>query len=577
MPPPLINEQAADRSRFTDLILASDARKKVVIAGAGTGKTFTFKKVLEAVTGNRLALTFINNLAFDLQKELSGLADAYTFHAYCKKLLHRIAAGGIGIDFEYFPKLELIVESDAAVFGYDANRFNRKSVGEAFRTLTEDDRIDFFIVRGNFYNAVGHDDTVYRTLKHFQAHPENLEVFSQVVVDEYQDFNQLEVAFIEELAKRSPILIVGDDDQAVYDFKNASPYHIRSKANDAGFERFELPYCSRCPQVVVDSVHAVAQSAFTNGRLQNRFPKNYYCYLPDKEADSQRFPSITHVHTSVQMKKANYTGKFIEREVLSIAAADIQEAWNGKYPTVLIAGPKHYLGQVYDYLKDKFPNIDYKEPPDDELTPIDGYQILLSNNQSNLGWRIVLEFFGEKETTLLAAQESQQSIFELLDPAYIREHISVVEVLRKLNGHEDLLEEEWVLASTYLQLTRDEIQEKFLSQEDLPIVEEDYVVQPPQITIKMTTLNGCKGLSAGHVFLVGMNDGDFPRTPGNPTDNEICQFIVGITRTRKRCYLVSNGRFGITWKTPSTLIGWLNPSSVVRVTADRAYFTATDV
>jgi hypothetical protein len=38
--------------------------------------------------------------------------------------------------------------------------------------------------------------------------------YNQVLVDEFQDFNQLEVSLIDLLAGKSPILLAGDDDQA---------------------------------------------------------------------------------------------------------------------------------------------------------------------------------------------------------------------------------------------------------------------------------------------------------------------------------------------------------------------------
>ena len=41
--------------------------------------------------------------------------------------------------------------------------------------------------------------------------------------DEYQDFSLLEVAFLEQLAAVSPMLVAGDDDQGLYDFRGASP------------------------------------------------------------------------------------------------------------------------------------------------------------------------------------------------------------------------------------------------------------------------------------------------------------------------------------------------------------------
>ena len=51
---------------------------------------------------------------------------------------------------------------------------------------------------------------------------------------------------------------------------------------------------------------------------------------------------------------------------------------------------------------------------------------------------------------------------------------------------------------------------------------------------------GCKGLSAGHVIIVGANDGSIPKNPRNIGDVEIAQFMVALTRTRKQCHIVSN-------------------------------------
>ena len=67
----------------------------------------------------------------------------------------------------------------------------------------------------------------------------------------------MEVAFIDELEKRGSILIIGDDDQAVYDSRCASPDYLREKYNSGKYERFELPYCSRCPEVIVNAANAI--------------------------------------------------------------------------------------------------------------------------------------------------------------------------------------------------------------------------------------------------------------------------------------------------------------------------------
>jgi superfamily I DNA/RNA helicase len=238
------NDQEKDRKRYSDLILNSPAKRKIIVAGPRTGKTYTFQELLKGNNGNALALTFTNNLANDLKNDLDGLAELQTFHGYCKKLLHRAPFGGINAKFHFCPdpKLPKIIKSDEQIlFGRKKSNFD-----EAFQCLIEDDgRIDFYMDRANFYNAVGFNDSVYRVLQYFKSGSGKPPQYEQVVIDEFQDFNRLEVAFLEEMEKVNPIVIVGDDDQAIYDFKNASPDFIREKAKDPDYERFELPYCSK--------------------------------------------------------------------------------------------------------------------------------------------------------------------------------------------------------------------------------------------------------------------------------------------------------------------------------------------
>jgi len=47
--------------------------------------------------------------------------------------------------------------------------------------------------------------------------------------------------------------------------------------------------------------------------------------------------------------------------------------------------------QFMDILKTRYNNLIYEKRDNDTLTDIDGYEILLKNEKSNLGWRILLE------------------------------------------------------------------------------------------------------------------------------------------------------------------------------------------
>jgi len=89
--------------------------------------------------------------------------------------------------------------------------------------------------------------------------------------------------------------------------------------------------------------------------------------------------------------------------------------------------------------------------------------------------------------------------------------------------------------------------------------------------IQFTTYNGCKGLSAGHVFIIGLEQGVFPRK-ADPSDNEICQLIVGLTRTRKECHLINVKNFSGKWNQPSVFLKMLPKESVSNISVDKTSF-----
>src|SRR5260370_21792952 len=56
-------------------------------------------------------------------------------------------------------------------------------------------------------------------------HP-NVPRFAHVLVDEYQDLNRADQAFIDALASDAEVTIVGDEDQSIYSFGYAHPEGI---------------------------------------------------------------------------------------------------------------------------------------------------------------------------------------------------------------------------------------------------------------------------------------------------------------------------------------------------------------
>lgn len=275
-------------------VLSSSSDKKLVIAGPGTGKTTLFKQLLELTPGEpdrRLVLTFINNLRDDLEDDLGGLAQVFTLHSYCLGLLHRYPTlrGLLSPDFRICPGLASIIAEDWKIIEQSgAPHF----VGQ-MRALSEENQIPFYLTRGEFYDAVDFDDTVYRVYDGITSRNAVTDIYDLILIDEYQDFNALEACVIDALSERSPILIAGDDDQALYSqLRDASWDHIRLLNKAGDYEVFNLPFCMRCPKVIVDAVNDVLTKADEIDKLEGRIKKPFKYFPLVKGADSAKYPKI---------------------------------------------------------------------------------------------------------------------------------------------------------------------------------------------------------------------------------------------------------------------------------------------
>lgn len=88
--------------------------------------------------------------------------------------------------------------------------------------------------------------------------------------------------------------------------------------------------------------------------------------------------------------------------------------------------------------------------------------------------------------------------------------------------------------------------------------------------IFFTSLVGAKGLSAEHVSIVGLNNGHLPSRAGAIAEDEICAFLVALSRTCKRCHLISY-RFAFSGGLQrSVFLDWI-ARHVAVVTVDKDY------
>lgn len=526
-----------------EAVLSSLSDKKLVIAGPGTGKTTLFRQLLELAPGEpdqRIVLTFINTLMNDLKDDLGGLAQVFTLHSYCLGLLHRDPAlrGSLSSDFRCCPGLaSLIAEDWAFITRSDAPHF----VAD-MRARSEENQIPFYLARGEYYDAVDFDDTVYRAFQGLSSGRATPDSYDLVLVDEYQDFNALEAGVIEALAGRSPILIAGDDDQALYSqLRDASWDHIRRLSNAGDYEVFKLPFCMRCPKVVVDAVNDVLTTAVKLDRLKGRIEKPYKHFPPAKGPDSVKYPKIAHAETSVQKQNANYMGRYLAQAIAQIPEDEIEEATSGGYPAALVIVAQPYRDQIVSHLEGAGYVVDTRRDSDRKLNREAGLSILKVDRVANLGWRIVLGVDAPSflKDAVVATADGTRRLVDVLPDEY-RER-----VLAEVDAYEPPQE-----------------------------VETDAETPAPAgvPAVRVTSFEGAKGLSAQHVYIAGMHNGELPHDPASIKDLEICKFVVGLTRTRMKCTLISTRNFAGNWKLPSCFISWINPAHLEFVKVDAQYW-----
>lgn len=127
-------------------------------------------------------------------------------------------------------------------------------------------------------------------------------------------------------------------------------------------------------------------------------------------------------------------------------------------------------------------------------------------------------------------------MMELLEAQFLKQHLRALEIVGRITGGEALVDAERAELKEILGSETDTVIEHFTPKENV----EEQQLDKAQPTIKLTSYVGCKGLSAGHVFIVGMNVGSMPKNPDEIQDLEISQFIVALTRTRKCCHILSS-------------------------------------
>jgi hypothetical protein len=330
----------------------------------------------------------------------------------------------------------------------------------------------------------------------------------------------------------------------------------------------------------VAAVNATIEHAVASGRLQRRLEKPFECYLPDKGVDSNQYPRLIDARCTIH----KYMAEYVADEISKISQDDIDASIIGRHPTVLVVGPGQFVKPIHQYLtQGAYPEAELRASDRLLVMPFEGYRLLGSDPMSNLGWRILIHLspFAGWQKVVGEALQRREPLASLLPIAWKSDRLATADLLRRAQRGEALDLPELEDLTAELKLDHDALTELLTrsatadnenggSEAETPEPREP-TDAPARPTILCTTLKGGKGLSAQHVFIVGLVNGHFPRN-AQPTDEEVCEFLVALSRTRKACHLVSTKIFaGPPPLRPSLFLGWV-ASQCAQVAVDRVYW-----
>ncbi len=265
------------------LIAESKAPSLRVLAGPGTGKTYSLKmrvaRLLQDGVDPKsiLVTTFARTAAMDLQNELESMevegakqVDCTTVHALCRRILGRnnvLEVTGRNprplMNFEkkfMLQDLKLVLswsikdlEDQLLAFadGWARNWGEVPSSPDDPRDKDFEKHLKKWLT---VHEAMLIEELVpeaHGFLRDNPASPER-KSYTHVLVDEYQDLNQAEQEFIALVSKLSNIAVIGDENQSIYSFKHAHPKGITNfDENYIDTEDHILSDCRRCPSNIV--------------------------------------------------------------------------------------------------------------------------------------------------------------------------------------------------------------------------------------------------------------------------------------------------------------------------------------
>lgn len=589
-----------------------------------------------------LAITFTNKAANEMKERVARLVGeetakgmwVQTFHSACLRILRsHIELLGYKKGFSIYDETDRksMLKKAIADAGLDDSIFQPRVVGNKiseakYKLIDTEHFVEKF---GNDYqtkqqgriyekyqkmllenNAVDFDDIITLTVRLFTEHPEVLEKYTEkfryILVDEYQDTNHAQYRLVRLLSqKRRNICVVGDDDQSIYGFRGTDIRNIldfEEDYPDATVLRLEQNY--RSTEIILEAANTViANNTERKGKklwtqIKGGDPISLYC--AKNEYDEAEY-LVKQINLHLATKDYKDVAVLFRTNAQSRAIEDVFR--RNAVPYRLLSGLRFFDRKE---IKDIMAYLRLIINPADDLS----FARVVNEPKRGIGKTSMekLEGFAFEDggslcdavrrhaAELGSAGTKFAAFVQMIDD--MREKcmtMTASEAIRTVmveSGYQRALEDsnepeaEGRLENLGEFLSGAVDYEKNEGETDLAtymdgisLVADIDNYDEDQNSVVMMTIHAAKGLEFPVVFMVGLEQGLFPKSMDDPVEREeerrLC--YVAITRAREKLHITYASQRTVYGKTeyrkPSVFISEL-PKDNLKESSTKSYATA---
>lgn len=370
-------------SRQQEAVL-HDNSPLLVLAGAGSGKTKVLTHRIAYLLhkykykpSRILSVTFTNKAANEMKERVGKLVEdkgyfTYmgTFHSICVKILRRDGKNvGIEPSFTIYDDNDSkdIIKEIMRNMNIDVKQLTPNTVqwviSQAKNSMLEPHELQANNAEEQFgnrisdiykeyqkivedRNAVDFNDIINKTIALFKKKEilnKYTDIFSHILIDEYQDTNKSQYLLIKQLAQdKGNITVVGDEDQSIYGWRGADIQNILSFERDFTHSKVvKLEQNYRSTQQILDAAFGIIQK--NSSRREKRLwsdktnGEQIKIYNALNEADEASF-----IAKEIKKEKYNYSDTAILIRANAQSRYLEEHLINSKIPYKLIGGTKFY-------------------------------------------------------------------------------------------------------------------------------------------------------------------------------------------------------------------------------------------